>query len=74
MHCTVPVHTYVYEMHPRDLDHPQFEWQFQRHSTTRCTTTWSRCSSARRRMRAACMMQPQEPTDEKQDIQVLNPE
>ena len=30
MHCTVPVHTYVYEMHPRDLDHPQFEWQFQR--------------------------------------------
>jgi hypothetical protein len=30
MHCTVPVHTYLYEMHPRDLDHPQFEWQFQR--------------------------------------------
>ena len=29
-HCTVPVHTYLYEMHPRDLDHPQFEWQFQR--------------------------------------------
>jgi hypothetical protein len=24
------VHTYVYELHPRDLDHPQFEWQFQR--------------------------------------------
>jgi hypothetical protein len=30
MHCTVPVHTYLYELHPRDLDHPQFEWQFQR--------------------------------------------
>ena len=30
MHCTVPVHTYIFEMQPRDLDHPQFEWQFQR--------------------------------------------
>ena len=30
VHCTVPVHIYVYEMHPRDLDHPQFEWSFQR--------------------------------------------
>jgi len=29
-HCTVPVHTYLFEMHPRDLDHPQFEWTFQR--------------------------------------------
>lgn len=29
-HCTVPVHTYTYELQPRDLDHPQFEWQFQR--------------------------------------------
>jgi hypothetical protein len=27
---TVPVHTYYFEMHPRDLDHPQFEWTFQR--------------------------------------------
>jgi hypothetical protein len=26
----LPVHTYVFEMHPRDLDHPQFEWTFQR--------------------------------------------
>lgn len=26
----VPVHTYFFEMHPRDLDHPQFEWTFQR--------------------------------------------
>jgi hypothetical protein len=26
----VPVHTYVFELHPRDLDNPQFEWQFQR--------------------------------------------
>ena len=26
----VPVHTYVFEMHPRDLDNPQFEWSFQR--------------------------------------------
>jgi len=26
----VPVHTYIFEMHPRDLDHPQFEWSFQR--------------------------------------------
>lgn len=27
---TVPVHTYYFELHPRDLDHPQFEWSFQR--------------------------------------------
>jgi hypothetical protein len=27
---TVPVHTYYFELHPRDLDHPQFEWGFQR--------------------------------------------
>jgi hypothetical protein len=27
---TVPVHTYFFEMHPRDLDGPQFEWSFQR--------------------------------------------
>ena len=26
----VPVHTYIFELHPRDLDHPQFEWSFQR--------------------------------------------
>jgi hypothetical protein len=26
----VPVHTYTFEMHPRDLDHAQFEWTFQR--------------------------------------------
>ena len=26
----VPVHTYTFEMHPRDLDHPQFDWTFQR--------------------------------------------
>ena len=26
----VPVHTYIFEMHPRDLDHPQLEWTFQR--------------------------------------------
>ena len=26
----VPVHTYLFELHPRDLDHPQFEWGFQR--------------------------------------------
>lgn len=26
----VPVHTYYFDVHPRDLDHPQFEWQFQR--------------------------------------------
>ena len=26
----VPVHTYTFELHPRDLDHPQFEWVFQR--------------------------------------------
>ena len=29
-HCTIPVHTYLFEMHPRDLEHPQFEWTFQR--------------------------------------------
>jgi hypothetical protein len=26
----VPVHSSVFEMHPHDLDHPQFEWSFQR--------------------------------------------
>jgi hypothetical protein len=26
----VPVHTYNFECHPRDLDDPQFEWAFQR--------------------------------------------
>lgn len=24
------VHTYYYELHPRDLEDPQFEWAFQR--------------------------------------------
>src|SRR5712671_7914424 len=28
--ATVPVHTYYFGLHPRDLDHPQFEWSFQR--------------------------------------------
>jgi hypothetical protein len=27
---SIPMHTYCLEMHPRDLDHPQFEWSFQR--------------------------------------------
>jgi hypothetical protein len=26
----VPLHTYYFELHPRDLDHSQFEWSFQR--------------------------------------------
>lgn len=26
----VPVHTYVFPVHPRDLEHQQFEWTFQR--------------------------------------------
>jgi len=26
----VPIHTYVFELHPRDLAAPQFSWQFQR--------------------------------------------
>jgi hypothetical protein len=26
----VPVHTYAFEVHPRDLEAPQFAWQFQR--------------------------------------------
>ncbi len=26
----VAMHTYIFEMHPRDLDHPQFAWTFQR--------------------------------------------
>ena len=25
-----PVHTYYFDLHPRDLDDPQFEWTFQR--------------------------------------------
>jgi hypothetical protein len=28
--ASVPVHNYYFELHPRDLDHPQFEWSFQR--------------------------------------------
>jgi len=27
---SVPVHDYYFEIHPRDLDHTQFEWSFQR--------------------------------------------
>jgi hypothetical protein len=27
---TVRVHTYYFDLHPRDLDHSQFEWTFQR--------------------------------------------
>jgi hypothetical protein len=27
---TVPVHTYQFQVHPRDLDNPQFAWNFQR--------------------------------------------
>jgi hypothetical protein len=27
---SVPVHTYVFPIHPRDLDHPQFAWHLQR--------------------------------------------
>jgi hypothetical protein len=26
----VPVHTYYFELHPRDLENAQFEWTFQR--------------------------------------------
>ncbi len=26
----VPVHTYYFEVHPRELQSPQFEWNFQR--------------------------------------------
>lgn len=25
-----PMHTYVFQIHPRDLDSPQFAWQLQR--------------------------------------------
>jgi hypothetical protein len=28
--ASIPVHTYYLDLHPRDLDHPQFEWSFQR--------------------------------------------
>ena len=27
---TIPVHTYYFDLHPRDLDDLQFEWSFQR--------------------------------------------
>ncbi|MGB9071986.1 MAG: hypothetical protein WCC22_04905 [Terriglobales bacterium] len=27
---TVPAHTYQFQVHPRDLEHPQFAWNFQR--------------------------------------------
>jgi hypothetical protein len=27
---TAPVHTYQFQVHPRDLEHPQFAWNFQR--------------------------------------------
>ena len=26
----VNVHTYYFDLHPRDLDHPNFRWTFQR--------------------------------------------
>lgn len=26
----IPMHTYYFDLHPRDLDDPQFEWSFQR--------------------------------------------
>jgi hypothetical protein len=29
-HSQPGIHTYAFELHPRDLDNPQFEWQFQR--------------------------------------------
>ena len=28
--AAIPVHTYYFDLHPRDLDDPQFEWSFQR--------------------------------------------
>jgi len=28
--CTTPVHVYKFPVHPRDLEHPQFAWNFQR--------------------------------------------
>ncbi len=27
---TAPVHTYHFQIHPRDLEHPQFAWHLQR--------------------------------------------
>ncbi len=27
---TVPVHTYYMDLHPRDLEHPNFAWTFER--------------------------------------------
>src|ERR1700739_1006693 len=27
---SLPLHTYHFDLHPRDLDDPQFEWSFQR--------------------------------------------
>jgi len=27
---SIPVDTYYFDLHPRDLDDPQFEWSFQR--------------------------------------------
>ena len=27
---TIPVHTYRFQIHPRDLEHPQFSWNLQR--------------------------------------------
>ncbi|MFI5113745.1 MAG: hypothetical protein ACHP7J_01280 [Terriglobales bacterium] len=29
-HSTVPVHTYQFQVHPRDLDNRQFAWNLQR--------------------------------------------
>ena len=28
--ASIPLHTYHFDLHPRDLDDPQFEWSFQR--------------------------------------------
>ena len=27
--ATIQAHTYLYEMHRRDIEHPQFPWMFQ---------------------------------------------
>ncbi len=29
-HSTIPVHTYRFSIHPRDLERPQFAWNLQR--------------------------------------------
>ena len=49
MHCTVPVHTYTYDMHAAIWTIHNLNGNSSASFTMPCTIIWSRCSSARRK-------------------------